>query len=143
MTKTILICAALAMIVGCRYMTNNGAVSVVSFSDTRAELLGTPCKAAPPKAELLAESGALALFAGETAEDSAYNEESTCDTRKSLFLRRRKLNGKKVWTLLLTTGSDWREPAGMSKWCSTHTQLVKSCFCVSGRALRWTNIICG
>ncbi len=97
------------------------------FSEERAALLGSPYNSSPRNAKLLAESGALALFSGETAQDSAYNEKSTFDTRNSLFLRLRR-NGVYEWRMLLTTGSDWREVDGMSEWCSIHAGLVKSCF---------------
>ena len=130
-TNTIFFCAVLAAIAGCKYTPNGGATSIAPFSETQAELPGTPCKAPPGEVELLTESGALALFVGETAEDSAYNKTNERnDARNTLFLRRRRLNGTEEWRILLTTGSDWREADGMSEWCSIHTRLVKSCFCV-------------
>ena len=129
--KLILFCAVLAAIAGCKYTPNGGVASIAPFSETQAELPGTPCKAPPGEVELLTESGALALFVGETAEDSAYNKTNESnDARNTLFLRRRRLNGSEEWRILLTTGSDWREADGMSEWCLIHTRLVKSCFCV-------------
>ena len=58
--------AALAVVAGCK--DERDAKSVEPLSEEKA-LLELPCVAAPGKAELLDESGALALFAGETAED--------------------------------------------------------------------------
>ena len=66
--KINLLCAvALAVVVGCKYDGGGGAAAPVP--DKWAALTGLPCVAAPDKAELLDESGPLALFAGETAED--------------------------------------------------------------------------
>jgi hypothetical protein len=63
--------------------------------------------AAPANTELLDESGSLALFVGETAEDLAVNgaEEKL---RNSLFLRRGTADGTYEWRMILTTDSDWR-----------------------------------
>lgn len=48
-------------------------------------LLELPCVAVPGKAELRDESGTLALFAGETAEDSAFNKEERSSTKATNF----------------------------------------------------------
>ena len=91
---------------------------------------GLPFELVPNNAELLDESGALALFSGETAEDTAYNKTNSYASRNSLFLRRRKSTGTEEWRILLTTGSEWGEVDEMSAWCSTHARDIKSCFCV-------------
>ena len=128
MIVTSFLVAAVVATAGCKY--ERSGESAAASTNKWAVLTALPCVAVPGNAKLLDESGSLALFAGETAEDTAYNKESTCDMRKSLFLRRRILNGTEEWRLLLTTGSEWREADGMDEWCSTHTRLVKSCFCV-------------
>ncbi len=102
------------------------------FPQGGAAMPGTPYRAVPKEAELLSESGELALFAGETAEDSASNmarkPESLDPYRNSLFLRRRKADGTVEWRLVLTTGSEWREAAGMDTWCTDRAKDVKDCF---------------
>lgn len=132
--KLILFCAALATIGGCRYAPNGDAVSVAPFSESRAQLPGTPCKSVLEKAKLLDESGALALYVAETAEDSAFNKaresEPLDPCRNSLFLRLRRANGADEWRVLLTTGSEWHDAAGMDKWCSDRARDVKNCFYV-------------
>ena len=126
--------AVLAVVAGCKY--EREAKSVSPFSDEKAALLGLLCEAEPGKVELLDESGTLALFAGETPEDSAFNKEereihpSLPCLRNSLFLRRRMADGSYQWRFLLTTDSDWRVPDGMGKWCSLHAQGLKDCFFV-------------
>ena len=88
------------------------------------------------KTELLDEKGPLALFAGETEADAAFNEaERRADPetplfRNSLFLRRRGKDGTDEWRLLLTTGSDWREADGMNEWCVSRARELKKCFFV-------------
>ena len=104
------------------------------FSADRAVLAGSPYKTAPEKPELLDELGALALYAGETTEDSAYNKargsEPLDPCRNSLFLRQRKADGTDEWRVLLTTGSNWRETDGMDEWRSDRARDVKNCFYV-------------
>ena len=110
---------------------NDNSKSVAPISESQAELPGTPCVVAPGKVELLYESGSLALFAGETAEDATSNNDpNTLCLRNSLFLRRRKTDGSYQWRLILTTGSDWRTPNCIGTWCSCHTQLLKDNFFV-------------
>ena len=132
--KTILLLAMLAAVVGCKYAPDaNVKPAAPSFGD-RVAMLGTPYRAVPSETELLYESGKIALVAGETAEDSASNKarepESLDPCRNSLFLRRRKADGTEEWRVLLTTGSDWREAGGMSKWDSDRAKDVKDAFYV-------------
>ena len=105
--NTILFCAALAAIAGCRYESEYIAKPSTPFAATRLEQLGSDYPAKPEKAKLLCESGELALFEGETAEDSVYNKarepESLDPCRNSLFLRRRRANRTDEWRVLLTT----------------------------------------
>ena len=67
-------CAALAVVAGCRHVPDGDAESAAMFSGDRTVLPGSPCATVPAKAKLLHESGTLALFSGETAEDTAFNE---------------------------------------------------------------------
>lgn len=85
-------------------------------------------------AELLDESGALALFAGETADDVLFNKPDESDrmrtARNSLFLRLRGADGTDEWRLLLTSGSGWREADGMSEWCQSQVHDLQKDFFV-------------
>ena len=102
-------CLMLAVVTGCApddgktpTAPDGGAESAAPFSRERVSLPGAPYAAAPEKAELLDESGALALFAGLTAEDVAYNKDkrlhdSETPCRNSLFLRRRAADGTDEW----------------------------------------------
>ncbi len=132
MTNTILFCAALAAIAGSGYASEGSDKPSTPLAATRLELFGSHYQAKPEKAKLLCESGKLALFAGETAEDSAYNKarepKSLDPCRNSLFLRHRRANGTDEWRLVLTTGCDWREADGMSKWESCQVSGLKGCF---------------
>lgn len=101
------------------------------ISEDCAASLGSPYHAAPAKAETLYVSGELSLVAGETAADTAVNrthQEGNNDYRNSLFLKRLKADGSFEWRLLLTTGSDWLEPDGMSNWSSIRAKDVNDCF---------------
>ena len=101
------------------------------FPSDRAATLGTHYRTEPRETKLLCKSGELSLVAGETAADTAANQsDQEHDFRNSLFLKRRRVDGTAEWRLLLTTGSDWREAAGMDEWCSDRTRDVKSCFYV-------------
>lgn len=97
----------------------------------RIATLGTLYEAEPENAELLYESGDVSLFAGETDTDIAFNAETDWESRNSLFLKRSNADGSAEWRLLLTTGSDWHEAAGMDEWCSFMAGDVKRCFLVS------------
>ena len=134
MKISLLLVVAFAVVVGCKYDGGGGAAAPVP--DKWAALTGLPCVAAPGNAELLDESGSLALFAGETAEDSTSNNEEREEHpdfpsfRNSLFLRRRVADGAYEWRLILTTGSDWHTPDGLDRWCSAQTENLKRCFFV-------------
>ena len=130
MKMVLAIVAAMAVATGCRCVSEGGRESAAPFSDACAELPGTPYGAEPVEAELLDESGAFALFSGETAEDAAFNKDNLDESRNSLFLRRRRADGTCDWRLLLTTGSDWHGGDGMDKWCSTHADMLKRDFVV-------------
>ena len=144
--KSILIAAAMMAIVGCKCLSAEEGTSAAPFSGDRAVLPGSLCAAAPAKAKLLHESGTLALFSGETAEDTAFNEADATErdyrSHNSLFLRRRRPDGKDEWRLLLTTGSDWRAADGMDRWDSSqagevrgHFKIRKASFGLDGRHL--------
>lgn len=125
----LLLAVALTIIAGCKYDGGGGAVAPLFEKWT--VLTGLPCVDAPSNTELLNESGSLALFAGETAEDTTSNNDpNTPCLRNSLFLRRRKTDGSYQWRLILTTGSDWRTPNCIGTWCSCHTQCLKDNFFV-------------
>lgn len=139
-------CAALAVVAGCRHVPDGDAESAAMFSGDRTVLPGSPCATVPAKAKLLHESGTLALFSGETAEDTAFNEADATErdyrSHNSLFLRRRRPDGKDEWRLLLTTGSDWRAADGMDRWDSSqagevrgHFEIRKASFGLDGRHL--------
>jgi len=117
---------------GCSHPT--GAILNDGENPTSFGLTGLSCESAPSNAELLCESGEFALFSGETDEDSAYNKarepESLDPCRNSLFLRQRKADGTEEWRVLLTTGSNWREAAGVDEWSSCRARDVKNCFYV-------------
>ena len=112
-------------------------VAVSAVHETNVADSGTPkcCNA-----KLLCNYGALALFVGETTEDSDFNkkameedEESTL-RRNSLFIHLHPKNGHasscNECQLLLTTGSDWRLADGMDEWCASRAQELKQCFLV-------------
>ena len=73
MKISLLLVVAFAVVVGCKY--DWGGDDAAPLSEKWIALTELPCVAAPGKAELLDESGSLALFAGETAEDSTSNNE--------------------------------------------------------------------
>lgn len=99
-------------------------------SGDRAAMPGTPYRAEPRKTKLLCESSEFSLVAGETAADTAANQSNQDGYRNSLFLKRCRRDGTAEWRLLLTTGSDWREADGMSKWESDRAKDVKGCFAI-------------
>ena len=97
-------------------------------SEERLASFGTPYAAEPKGAELLNEYGDFALFAGDTEADVAANQSDEATWhRNSLFLRRRMTNGKFEWRLMLTSGSDWKEAAGMGDWGKMQASDVRSC----------------
>lgn len=107
------------------------AKSVAQFSEDSAELPGTLCGEAPKEPELLDTLGNFALYSGESAADVASNKmrhNGDCPYHNSLFLRRRKADGTDEWRVLLTTGSNWREAAGMSEWCASQSSWLKDHF---------------
>ena len=145
-TEAVVCCVALAVATGCRHVPDGDMKSAAMFSGDRTVLPGSPCVAVPAKAELLHEASAVALFSGETAEDTAFNEADATErdyrSHNSLFLRRRRPDGKDEWRLLLTTGSDWRAADGMDRWDSSqagevrgHFEIRKASFGLDGRHL--------
>ena len=133
MKNSLLLVAALVVVAGCKYGRSWECATPVSEWPVLMEL---PRVEAPSKAEILEESGSLALFVGETAEDAAFNEEEReahpdfPSFRNSLFLRRRVAGRTDEWRLILTTGSDWRAPDGLDRWCSFQMENIKRCFFV-------------
>ena len=115
----LLLVVALTVVAGCKY--DCGGESATPSSNDWVALTALSCMAAPIDAKLLDESGDFALYVGETAEDADSNKARDTDPdspcRNSLFLRRCKADGADEWRVLLTTGSDWCEGAGMSEWC--------------------------
>ncbi len=105
----------------------------VPFPGNGSALPGSPYAAEPKKAELLDESGELALFAGETEADADSNEndhtEGSMDYRNSLFLRLRTKGGKCEWRLLMTSGGGWKD-ADMDEWCKDRARDARGCLYV-------------
>lgn len=130
MKITLFLVAALTVVAGCKY--ERVGASAAAVPDERPPLTRLPCVAAPGNAELLDESGACALFSGETAEDIGSNKARDADPdrpyRNSLFLCRRRADGAVEWRVLLTTGSNWREATGADKWCLDASRWLKDHF---------------
>ncbi len=130
MKTTLFLVVVLAVVAGCKY--ERVGASVAAESDEWPALTALSCVAVPGEAKLLDESGALALFSGETPEDIDSNKARDADPdrpcRNSLFLRRRMADGTDEWRVLLTSGSTWREAAGMSEWCSFQASDLKDNF---------------
>lgn len=129
--KSILVCAVLAAVAGCKYVPEDGTESVAPFSRGGKVLPGTKYMGVPRNAKLFCESGGLALVSGETAADVAYNKtqrnaEPGC-FRNSLFARLRGANGKAEWRLLLTTGAGLRIATAGDEWCAAQGQMLKEC----------------
>ena len=141
----LLLAVVLVVIAGCK--CERSMKSAAPSSNDWAELTALSCVAAPRDAELLDESGAFALYVGETAEDADSNKARDTDPdrpcRNSLFLRRRKADGTDEWRVLLTSGSTWQEAAGMSEWSSFQSSDLKNDFFIkdakfaSGRRHLW------
>ena len=106
----------------------------VLFSGNGSALPGSPYAAEPKKAELLDESGELALFAGETeaVADANKNDhtEGSMDYRNSLFLRRRAKGGNCEWRLLMTSGGGWKDADDMGNWYKDRARDVRGCLYV-------------
>lgn len=106
----------------------------VLFSGNGSALPGSPYAAEPKKAELLDESGELALFAGETEADADANKndhtEGSMDYRNSLFLRRRAKGGNCEWRLLMTSGGGWKDADDMGNWYKDRARDVRGCLYV-------------
>ena len=107
----------------------------------------------PEKAELLDETGALALFSGLTADDGASNAKEEKNNvegakffRNSVFVRRRMDNGEEDWRLLLTTHGYWEFDDGMNDWCMTQANNIRDRFEVLRAGLsrngRSINLVC-
>lgn len=130
--KAILLCAALMGFTGCRYDSCNLPRQVPPFSESRADLPGALYKGKLRNVTKLDEMGSLALFAGETVEDTVRNEKAKknepADRCNSLFLRRIKRDGSKEWRLLLTTGSKWNNPHNAGEWGLGQDEMINSCF---------------
>ena len=131
MTKiNLLLVAVLTILTGCKYDWGGNAATPELGGWTALTRL--PCVEAPSNTKLLDESGSLALFSGETAEDAdsnkARNEDPDRPYRNSLFLRRCVADGTDEWRVLLTTGSNWREAAGADEWCLGESRWLKDHF---------------
>lgn len=99
------------------------------FLDVGIDTIGSPYEAEPKNAKRLYECGDLALFAGETDSDIAFNEKADfCNLRNSLFLRRRTKEGTDVWRLVMTSGGDWNEAHDMDRWSKDRMRDVKMDF---------------
>ena len=126
----LLLVVALAVVVGCKYDGGGGAAA--PLSEKWIALTELPYVAAPDNAELLDESGSLALFSGETARDVESNKARDADPdrpyRNSLLLRRRMADGTDEWRVLLASGSNWREAAGADEWCLSQSRWLKDYF---------------
>lgn len=93
----------------------------------------------PSNVKQLGDSGASALYSGETAKDAAFNKAAKMGDKESpfqrntLFLHRCPKNLGDLcneWQLLLTTGYNWRFADGMDEWCASRAQELKRCFLV-------------
>ena len=123
----------LAVCAGCRYASDGDAQYAAPFHSCREALSATPC-ATLRNAELL---DGLALFAGETEADGAFNEaerkanpEGPRLCRNSLFIRWREADGTDEWRLLMTSGGNWKDADGMNGWCKDRARQVRECFMV-------------
>lgn len=96
----------------------------------RVALPGTPYAAKPKSAELLYKVDDLALFAGKTESDIAFNNSNDWLQRNSLFMRRRMGSGREEWRLIMTAEGDWKLAEGMGKWCNDRAEDARRDFCV-------------
>ena len=121
---------AFVTIMWCVHASCVGAKSATRFSEERLASPGSPYHAEPKNAKLLHEYGGLALFAGETEADVAFNaapKRKDDGWRNSLFLRRSTANGKVEWRLMLTTGCDWKDDDGMGEWAKNWAGDIRNC----------------
>ncbi len=94
---------------------------LASGAEARSVLPGVTYGATPGNLEWLDGAGTWALFAGETAEDSAVvaaevsRDPETPLWQNSLFLRCLGTDGKPEWRLVLASGMAWR-PEDMADW---------------------------
>ena len=126
--------ACAAMAVGCRYTPGGCTESAAPLSGERLAALGAPYATKPKDAKLLYESGNLALFSAESAEDAALNADPERKNdglvRNSLFLRRRAASGVDEWRLLLTSDGDWKDADGMDNWSKGCAEDIRRTFYV-------------
>ena len=116
MKRFIFIFLASLTLCGCRY--------------GRANLPVTPYASEPKNAELLYEVDGLALFAGETESDIAFNKSNDWLQRNSLFMRRCMESGREEWRLVMTAEGDWMLAEGMGEWCNDRAKDARRDFCV-------------
>ena len=130
----------------------NAILQNANVRPSRFDAFGTLCESPPANAALLDQSGALALFSGETAEDAAFNESigrkapESPRKRRSLFFRWRAQDGTDEWRLMLTTGL--KSVSSFFDWNTRRELLddVRERFEVDGAALcrdelSW-NVVC-
>ena len=96
----------------------------------RVILPGIPYASEPKNAELLYEVDDLALFAGKTESDIAFNKSNDWLQRNSLFMRRCMESGREEWRLIMTAEGDWKLAEGMGKWCNDRAKDARRDFCV-------------
>lgn len=121
MNRLIFLIFASLIFCGCRY--------------GRVDLPGMPYASEPNNAELLYEVDDLALFAGETESDIAFNKSNDWLQRNSLFMRRRMELGREEWRLVMTAEGDWRIAEGMDEWCNDRAKDARRDFCVMKASL--------
>lgn len=106
------------------------AIIVCGCRYRRVNLPGMPYAAAPENAELLYKVDDLALFAGKTESDIAFNNSNDWLQRNSLFMRRRMGSGREEWRLIMTAEGDWKLAEGMGEWCNDRAEDARRDFCV-------------
>ena len=119
-----------------RLLTMSMLLVVVTAVHGEVTKLGVPYASEPRQATLLSKSGGLALFAGETEEDTSFNATNkTGECRNSLFARKRANKGKDEWRLVMTSGGDWKDAERMDEWCRDRAGDARHCFDVLKAAL--------
>ena len=116
MERLIFLIFASLIFCGCRYEIVN--------------LPGMPYASEPKNAELLYEVDGLALFAGETESDIAFNKSNDWLQRNSLFMRRCMESGREEWRLVMTAEGDWMLAEGMGEWCNDRAKDARRDFYV-------------